>query len=152
MLDELPNKNLLICTGNTDRIFEVTRNQQVVWNAIAGRKTLNDTTASPYPLYRAHYVSSLYPCYFSIQQIKDSKNGELRFKIFNTGTEDDVYTIASEVQTNNNTIDSETVEVAAGTSLIYTLPNVANLKNNETLKISVRSKNNPEFKRVFELK
>ena len=151
-VDELPDKNLLICTGNTDRIFEVTRNQEVVWNAIAGRKTLNDTTASPYPLYRAHYVSSLYPCYFSLQQIKDSKEGALRLKIFNTGTENDSYTISSEAQTNNNTIDQETVEVAAGKSLIYTFTKVDTLKKDENFKISVRSKNKSDFKRALELK
>jgi hypothetical protein len=150
-VDELPNKNLLICTGNSDRIFEITRDKQMVWHAIGGRKTINDTSATPYPLYRAHYVSSLYPCYFALQQIKEANAGELRFKIFNTGTEKDIYEVANEDHEDGHTSRTETAEVPAGSWLIYT-PEQRHAGSAEgAIKISVRSKKNPDLVKYIEL-
>jgi len=97
--DELPNKNLLVCMGlglqqrpksggevsvpHDGRIFEITPGKEIVWNA---------TIDGVQPPYRAHYISSLYPCYFTFKA-PGLFNRRFSITIYNEGSESDSYLI-----------------------------------------------------------
>ena len=112
-VDELKNKNLLVCMGEVNRVFEVTRDKKIVWNALIESYDAEDSTWRKFALYRAHYTSSLYPCYFTVQSNKRMvSDGKVTYgiKIFNDGTEDDSYTISITSATGNKQFSTSIVK------------------------------------------
>ncbi len=87
---ELENGNLLVGTGIFNRIFEMNRNFEVVWESNLTRKDTVSQNFNPVPVYRAHFMRSLYPSYFTIELLKQSKS----LLIVNEGTENDTYQVS----------------------------------------------------------
>ena len=144
--DELPNGNMLVCMGAVNRVFEVTRNKQVVWNALLENYNTLDSTWHKFPLYRAHYTSSLYPCYFTVQtQTRLLTDGQAVsvLKIFNDGSEDDSYTVSFSCATGEIKRETATTTLKAHHSATIELPSVKG-----QLTVSVRSIINPDIVRV----
>lgn len=80
--DVLPNGNILIGMGGQGRMVVVNphKNGEIVWDM--------SINAHSTPLfYRSHYVSGLYPCYFSIEKQANA------LKIVNEGEKEDSYVI-----------------------------------------------------------
>lgn len=95
-VDQLYNDDFLVCQGAINRIFEVNHKKYVSWQGLVEKRNKNDTAWQPEPLYRAHYTSSLYPCYFTAQTDTNTFSGgeaSFKLKIFNKGSEDDSYTV-----------------------------------------------------------
>jgi len=91
----LKNGNILVCTGSVGTIFEVTRDKKIVWEAAYKWKDFPGYKFS-HMLYRAHYISSLYPCYFTFTTDRDTltkKSPKFKITIFNKGSEEDKYEI-----------------------------------------------------------
>lgn len=86
----LPNDNILVACGVSDRNFEVTRKGEIVWEA----RVTNFKRGEPLalPVYRNNFASSLYPFHFCLYQ-KGTEN-ESQFLLANTGTESDTYEIS----------------------------------------------------------
>ncbi len=154
-VDELPNGNFLVCTGTNNRIFEITPQKKILWNAITGSnggekiRKLKTT-----PIFQAHYASSLYPCYFTAQTDKEvlTKNASsFNLKIFNEGTEDDAYTIAvtSTSQSFAKQLTTAVIPKAGSTSLEIK-PN-KQLIAGEKIEVTVRSITNPALERTVTL-
>lgn len=151
-VDELKNHNLLVCMGNMNRIFEVTRNKKIVWEA-----TLipNGRSGEMFfrRLYRAHYISSLYPCYFTFKTDEDtltSPMAKVHLKIFNKGSESDSYEV--HVMSGSGTFIKEftTPSVAAGKSVQFEIKSDNPLVGKDLVEVSVVSKTNPNLdKRVM---
>jgi len=94
-VDQLSNGNFLVCLGNLNRIWEVTKDKRLVWQATI-KMNPKDGVDYSYRLYRAHYISSLYPCYFTFQPNTDSisrKEPRFSIKLFNKGSESDTYVV-----------------------------------------------------------
>ncbi len=96
--DLLPNKNILISSGANNRVFEVNRKKQIVWESLSYRRDRETDIFTPQPSYRAHYCSSLYPNYFTVQSIgnknlKLKKKQKIKFSVNNDGSENDEYII-----------------------------------------------------------
>ncbi len=93
---ELPNSNLLICTGSLARIFEITRSKEIVWDAMVKSRRPGDTTWQDMPQYKSNWVAELKRYYF-ITETKNitAANGiaSLKLKIHNTGNADDSYQV-----------------------------------------------------------
>jgi Arylsulfotransferase (ASST). len=53
---ELPDGNMLVCVGNTGRIFIVSRQKQVVWNAVAENKLDGNEQWVPSSEYRTGFI------------------------------------------------------------------------------------------------
>ena len=99
---ELPNKNLLVCIGGANKIFELSRAKQITWEMNC--EELNQAGQwTGFNNYRAHFSSSLYPHYFTIQNVAGdtilTAGKPIHVKLNNDGTEADEFKI--EVFSNN---------------------------------------------------
>ena len=94
---ELPNKNLFFCAGALNRIFEITKDKKIVWDALLYAKPKNDTVWEPFVQYRANWAKQLNWYYFipeinALTVIK-GKQHVLNLTINNTGNAEDSYEI-----------------------------------------------------------
>jgi len=56
---ELPNRNILLCAGQLNRVFEVTRNREIVWDAFTYGLSKADGTWQTLQNYRTSWVKDL---------------------------------------------------------------------------------------------
>lgn len=143
-VDVLPNGNMLITSGANNRVFEVTRNKKIVWENLSSRRDSVIDAFTSQSSYRAHFCSSLYPTYFTVQQLqpKVNKTSKIGLKINNDGSENDQYTIA--VLTANGTYNEiKTISLKAGKQTRLSLQ--INTQNIETCTLKITSKNNPLY-------
>jgi len=86
----MPNDQFLVNMGNIARLFEVNRQNEILWDCLPDRWSRDSARWEPFENYRLHYRKSLYPCFFSIA-LKENE-GHLPFvEITNEGSEDDIY-------------------------------------------------------------
>ena len=147
-VEQLKNGNFLICTGNMNRILEVTRNKKIVWEATL---TSNGKAGQMFfhRLYRSHYISSLYPCYFTFQTDDKLKEGQSHFniKIFNKGSESDAYNVKVYSSSGDNISNFTTAGVEANGSLKVEIKSGRPFKSIDQLVVMVTSKTNPALER-----
>lgn len=169
--DELPSGNILICMGMgplgtgrnappvmppnpvgtapaalphagspipLTRIVEVNRNNEIVWSA-----RLNKSA------YRAHYVSSLYPNYFTAKISAPYTTGHLLLTVYNEGTENDSYNITVKVTKTGKTETFILPEVAAGAHRDLNVAPVKLPVAGEPVEITVASATNPANTRLL---
>jgi hypothetical protein len=147
-VDELPNKNLLVCMGmglqdvkdsvvrsskHMGKFFEVNRNEEVVWDAVV------DGVAPP---YRAHYTSSLYPSYFT-WQVPDTLTGRASFTIYNEGSEPDSYGVIAYFIKTKKTLKLATGVIAPGSSMDVLIDNKDIQERSDFVELIVVSKSKP---------
>jgi hypothetical protein len=91
---ELPNNNLLLCAGVLNKIVEVTREKEVVWDARVILRLKGETEWKPFPQYRCSWISELKDYHF-IPYVTGSRihEREISLSIANTGTADDFYRV-----------------------------------------------------------
>ena len=94
---ELPNKNLLFCAGALNRIFEISKDKKIVWDALLFAKSTNDTTWEPFVQYRANWIRQLNWCHFIAEMdsliVTKGKQCSVSVTINNTGNVEDAYDI-----------------------------------------------------------
>lgn len=148
-VEQLKNGNFLVCTGTDNSIFEVTKDKKIVWKAEIApiEKPINDYT---YRLYRAHYLSSLYPCYFTFQTDEDTiskKSGRIGLKVFNEGSEKDDYEVKVLSATGEVAEEFTTGTLDAGGAQTFEIkPHKKFLKGHQ-IEVSVSSKTNTDLVR-----
>ena len=148
-VDELKNGNLFVCTGNMDRIFEVTRDKKIVWQAMIQ----GDAQAGKlfdHRLYRAHWVSSLYPCYFTFQTDEDTvtrKSLHFGIRIFNKGSEEDAYRVKVASASGLYSSLFTTAMLNAESSAFFEIKPDKPLAAGDKINISISSKTNPDLER-----
>ncbi len=153
-VDVISEQNFLVGMGAVNRVFEVSRAKKVVWSAVIEKKAGADSGWVAQPLYRAHYSSSLYPCYFTIQSNKDTigkQDSTFSLKIFNEGTENDSYSVTISSPSNAFNKVFVTSDIKKGASAVLKLSRTAVPANNETVELKVLSTNNPDFVRKLQL-
>jgi hypothetical protein len=101
-VNELPNSNILVCAGVLNRVFEVTRNKEIVWDAFIEIKRKGDTLWQAYPQYRCNWVKQLNRYHYlseasdlGVQKPATSAVGQrtISIAIHNTGNADDSYDV-----------------------------------------------------------
>lgn len=137
-VDQLPNQHYFICMGNANKMVEVSPEKKIIWSAAVERKSRVKGERLQAPLYRAHFVPSLYPCYFTIQ-LTGNKTNEPVLKIVNEGTETDSYIIKTGSGLKN---EIRTAKVAPGQSVTVKLAV-------GVIKPIVTSVTNPAFSRTI---
>lgn len=148
-VDLLPNGNLLVCMGNMNRIFEVTKQKKIVWQE-AIQTTGKSGDMFFHRLYRSHYISSLYPCYFAFKVIEDTvseRSPRFHVKIFNKGSEADSYIAQVTTATGNIIAEFKAGPVEANRSKQIELTSGRSLHAGDKIEVEVISKTNPDFKR-----
>lgn len=85
---ELWNRNILLCGGSLNRLFEVTRDKKIVWDAFVLCRGKGDSQWQPMPQYRCHYVKEWRESHFLID-VKSLKTVNSQFtydlRLINTG-------------------------------------------------------------------
>lgn len=145
-VDILPNGNLMITSGATNRVFEVTLKKEIVWESLSFRRDRIDDTWTPQTSYRTHFCSSLYPNYFTVINlnklpITKRKEQLLEFAINNDGSENDEYEI-SITSTNNCIINSMYLISVLAQKSIKQQVKVSPINNGEII-VNITSKTNP---------
>jgi len=152
-IDRLKNGNFLICMGNMNRIFEVTPGKKIVWaETIKTTGKIGDIYF--HRLYRAHYVSSLYPCYFAFQTMEDtvqSGRPQVHIKIFNKGSESDSYHIKVSAVSGKYTQQFNTASFNPSNSATYEIQPDKPLARGDKIIVTVSSITNPDFVRSNKL-
>lgn len=87
---ELSNKNILVNIGGRNRIFEVNRNKEIVWDCSFFKIGKDSNKFVPFSNYRCYETKSLYPIYFTLQKSTKSKSS---FVLTNNGSSDDSYNV-----------------------------------------------------------
>jgi Arylsulfotransferase (ASST) len=148
-VDQLKNGNLLVCTGTVGSIIEITMAKRIVWQA---NVLFNDVWGYKYDwrLYRAHYISSLYPCYFTYQTNADTiskTDAQLDIKIFNKGSESDAYQIKILSPSGQVLWQVITDTVSANHSAIKGIQSFKPRNGEHKIEVVVSSLTNPDLER-----
>jgi len=86
----LDNGHFLINQGSNNRIVEITKNKEILWDMMIYRKDSTLNKWVDFGSYKIDYSTSLYPFYFSVAGGKSS-NEKSYFIIFNEGDYIDSY-------------------------------------------------------------
>jgi hypothetical protein len=144
----LPNGDYLVSMGGLPRVFEVTYGKKIVWSALISKK--DPASRVIFGPNRAHYMSSLYPCYFSVSLNKEFLNRKdklFQLKIFNKGSGEDSYSIqVTGGPKNKRTLNTPVVK--ADSSATLKIPCFKNLSFHDQVVIKISSKTNPDFQRT----
>ena len=146
-VERLKNGNILVSTGSVNRIFEVTRDKKIVWEATYKPKEFPGYRFS-HILYRAHYVSSLYPCYFTFTIDRDTltkESAKFNITIFNRGSEEDGYEITIN-EPGNLFISVLEESIKPNSSKSYALSTIDRKEPHQIL-VTVGSRTNPDLVR-----
>lgn len=145
----LKNGNVLVCTGTVGTIFEVTKDKKIVWEASYKLRDVPGYDFS-HPLYRAYYVSSLYPCYFTFTTDKDTvtkASPEFGIRIFNKGSESDAYNVKILMGPGQVEKEFTTPPMAPDSSMPFEIKPDKQLLKGHKIEISISSKTNPDLVR-----
>ena len=110
---ELLNKNILVNMGGTERIFEITKNKEIVWDCNF-KKLDKDSNFVPFANYRCYTSTTLHPVLFAIHT-KNTKNGTI-LNISNLGNAD-TYTITVLDDNEKMLLHTFNTKVAANTAI-----------------------------------
>jgi hypothetical protein len=154
----LPNGNLLVCVGGSNRTFEVTRDKQVVWNCYFQSFSKQDNKWIPFNNYRSNFSSSLFPQYFTVQQLKNADSSQHTLKINNDGSDDDTYAIEMAVtmagQIPYTLRDTSTIMITAGSSYLFDVNAAAkkvsnNPRSASEISVSLHPLNAVKYNKAF---
>jgi hypothetical protein len=147
-----PNGHYLVCMVALNRTIEVGRSNNIYWDCFT-ESSRDGKTWMAAPQYRANFESSLYPCYFSVQNMLSSdtigKNDlAFNFKIVNEGTNADSYHISLKNDRNIVLKKADLENVNSGsTKRVEIKMKEADSKSTNHLVVLVSSANNPKLVR-----
>lgn len=122
---ELPNSNILVCGGVLNRVFEVSRAKEVVWDAFVQSKEKQDTVWSPAAQYRASWVPEIVQYHFIAAPVssvlKTAGTLTVNLTIHNTGNADDVYTVQAISEDGATILKTSTVSIKKNASVNHQL-------------------------------
>lgn len=151
-VDVLPNGDFLVCMGGINRVFEVNRDKEVKWNALLEQRFANDSTWKPRPVYRTHYASSLYPCYFTVETDRDTVSSArtgFKLTISNAGSEADSYSISVSSSAKHYRLKKDSVKIAGRKKAQFNIQASGKPVKGERIEIAVTSDNNPDLERTL---
>lgn len=147
-IDELPNGNYLINMGSLHRCIEITPDKRIVWDVVEEYYNTDSAKYLPFRQYRSHYVSSLYPCWFTAI-IRTNNSKAVTVEVVNEGTEADNYSVQYRL-TDGAWVEAATYEnVAPGVKKQCMIPRQPGIPVNEVRVISLA---NRDFVRTFNVK
>jgi Arylsulfotransferase (ASST) len=153
-VDEMKNGNLLVSMGTVNHVFEITRDKRIVWSAVIEKFNTAVSVWGRFPLYRAHYTSSLYPCYFTVQADADTlnkKSPSFNLRIFNDGSENDSYVVKVSSASGHYNKQFITPVLSGRKSINFIISPNQRPKGDDKIEVIVTSNTNPDFKRLLEL-
>lgn len=148
-VDQLKNGNFLVCMGDVDKISEITKDKRVVWQAEI-KPNIKRSFDYVHRLYRAHYVSSLYPCYFTFQTDEDTVrkiSSRFNIRVFNEGSENDAYSVKV-ISASGSVISQFTTDtVLPGRSETFAVDPHKHIRFHDKIEVTVSSQTNTDNER-----
>jgi hypothetical protein len=145
----LPNKNILVNTGGVERMFEVTPAKKIVWDCSYEQKDTATSLWKPFSNYRCAYTSSLYPAYFTLENIfmkGQAVTGQ--FKINNEGSENDIYEVEL-ADSMGKIIHRRKISIRTRASAIVNLVKYLSKNRSSKVNIKVWPEGRPELGRIL---
>jgi hypothetical protein len=144
---ELPNGNLLVCAGALNRIFEVTRSKEIVWDAFLFSRGKKDTLWQAFSQYRCSWTDGIKRYYFIPLLegvISKGTKKEVELSVHNTGNVNDSY-VVEVIAANNELVYTTTIkDVRPGAVSSKML--IFKIKDSETRPIVVVKSVNSDLK------
>lgn len=117
---EFSNKNILLCGGSLNRIFEVTRDKKIVWDAFITARGKGDSQWQPMPQYRCHPVKEWKESHFMTELRSLTTKGTQTYyevKLHNTGQQTEVCMIEFYNQAGKTIKEMRSTPVKPGESI-----------------------------------
>jgi len=142
---ELPNSNILLCAGQLNRIFEVTRAKEVVWDAFIYSFNKQENVWQAMPNYRGSWVQDFEIRHLPVEVLafKNKKNNcNLELEIHNVNASAEAFDI--EIAQDNKIIyQGKTDEIKAGNKINKLLTFMAIKNSRMPLILTFKSLNFP---------
>lgn len=146
-VNELPNGNIFLCAGQLNRIFEVTRQKEIVWDAFVYALQKSDNKWHAMPNYRASWVEEVrsHQLFTTISQKKKSKSGQLQVQlsVFNPLAPNDDYEISAQNASTGELLICEQILITSQIGLCKKL--TLQIGEAKSISLLVRSKSNPQI-------
>jgi hypothetical protein len=114
------NANILVCQGSSNRIFEVTKNKELVWEVFCYEYNKPEAQWQPFSNYRSFAATSLFPTYFTIQHVyKNNKPIKNIFLLNNEGTDAKDFIVETYQPDATTLLKTETITINARTPFRY---------------------------------
>jgi hypothetical protein len=112
--------NILVCQGSSNRVFEVNKNKQIVWENFCFQYNKKEQKWESFQNYRSFAATSLYPTYFTLQKLYNANNGVIKNEIVlnNEGTDDKEFIIETYLITNEKILNTERIFLKANTNKV----------------------------------
>jgi hypothetical protein len=138
---ELPNSNIFLCAGQMNRLFEVTRSKEVVWDAFTYSLAKNDSVWQPFSNYRGSWVKDIRQNHVLVDVISAEKQKDdiltLVFTVYNISEKDNAFTM--EILSDNiplYKLNTHTLTKNAHTTEKLKIPLTASTTKSLTLRVS----------------
>ncbi|MDI1354196.1 MAG: aryl-sulfate sulfotransferase [bacterium] len=96
-ITEMPNSNILLCAGQLNRFFEVTRKKEIVWDAFVYSLGKKDSIWQPMPNYRSSWIPELKMGHILTKVISVEKRRknllQVELTIYNVNDKEDSYLV-----------------------------------------------------------
>ena len=140
-INEMKNGNLLVCAGELNRIFEVTRSKEIVWDAFMFSRGKGDTLWQKQPQYRISYCEQpVFRHHLETHEISNRGGTETKidFKVYNSGNIPETY-IINFIDTNGTVIKVlKTRRLNPKESFSGKTVLLLSLKNSDSLRLNIR--------------
>lgn len=114
-VSEMKNGNLLVNMGTINRVFEVTRQGEVIWDMFMHRYDTNHRIWMAAPQYRVSYIRSYYPNEMTARVLKDKMNGDERnitVRVWNLGIHEEDFLVRAQAPENLTPMVHRTIREA----------------------------------------
>jgi arylsulfotransferase ASST len=147
----LPNGNIFVCMGGANFAFEVTPAKEIVWECYFEKLDPQKNNWIGFNNYRCNSSSSLYPKYYTMQSVENSKKNFPSFQLNNEGTDEDYFRIDGLSQDGRTKYFTTFINLKGRTSKLITLP-VNPERPGEDVIVSVSTLSSPNFSKLLTIK
>ncbi len=114
------NGNILVCQGSTNRVFEVNKNKQIVWENFCFEFNKKDQKWQSFQNYRSYAATSLYPTYFTVQRLYNANKVMIKNEVVlnNEGTDDKLFTVETYEEKNKEKVSVKTIFLKAKSNTV----------------------------------
>jgi hypothetical protein len=146
---ELPNGNLLVTAGALNRVFEVSKEGEIVWDAFLYARGIQSAKWEPFLQYRGNWVKQLNWYHFITQSTPLKKMGKkyvTTVTITNTGNAEDFYDVEVHGENNKLLLKMSSQKVDKNQSFEKEMSFKAKKEDLKRISIVVRSVNSTQSK------
>jgi hypothetical protein len=147
----LSNGNIFVCVGGANFAFEVTPSKEIVWESYFEKFDQEKKEWIGFSNYRCNSSSSLYPKYFTLQTIANSRKNAVSFQLNNEGTDADYFQLDGLSEDGRTKFFTAVVNIAARSSKAVTIP-LNEEQVGHDLIVSVSSLSDPYFPKLLTIK